>query len=152
MSDLVTVADVQRWLLHTMDAAETQVCEAAISYLSEDARSFGSQSWTTPQLTPPLARQEIAKTVAEFIKNYDGFKTSSEGESRVAWKDENIRDGAQFLPYQQKKLRDIARGSTSSSGLSISGTYAYSNKPATLSGTTGVFVPVNYGGKRFPWE
>ena len=144
---LATLEDLKLRLDWELDANEERVGTAALEDLSNEARFYGSNTWTGPAVSPPFVRTLVLKAAARYLKNIEGYVQSRAGDESVQWSEiPDIMGTASFTSDEQAKLSQIARPSS----LVVAQTYAYSNRPASDS-LLDRLVPPYGGGQWFPF-
>jgi hypothetical protein len=105
---LASVEEVQARLDWTLDDGERQVADGAITDLSDDARFYGSNSWTEANC-PRQVKNLVVRAAARFMRNPDGYVTSRAGDETVAWTDRKEDAGvATFTRQEQDQLAELA--------------------------------------------
>lgn len=146
-SPLAGIDDLKLRLDWELDADETRVATAALEDLSHEARFYGSAQWSTPAVTPQMARTLILKAAVRYLKNVEGYVQSRAGDESVQWAEiPEVMGTASFLPEEQRQLATAARPSS----LLVAETYAYSNR-RTSRDLNAYRVPQYGGGMWFPF-
>lgn len=112
MADPIAILDeLTARLEWTLDAGEEAVATGALEDLSDDARYYGSQSWTA--LTAPRqVKSLILRAATRYMRNPDGFITSRAGDETVTWTDQHENAGSpHFTDHEQKMLASLANKS-----------------------------------------
>lgn len=139
---LVTVEELAARLPFVMDEDEKREAVGALEDLSDDARSYGRATWTTPATAPRQVKNMIRRAAGRHMKNYDGFTTSRAGDESVGWTDRGEQSGsAYFTAAEIKMLRGLSgRGGFTSVPLS-----GYQDTRGAVG-----YVPAAGGGDPFP--
>ena len=145
MADLAQVEELESRLHWALSPDELRVAQSAISDLSEDARMYGSSSWTNLNYTPQGVRVMVLRAATRYMKNLDAYQQSRAGDESVTWFE--ATGAAEFSQQEKAQLQALASHASSNS-MVIANTYAYDTK---ISPATDIYVPVNYGGARFPF-
>ena len=133
MIALASIEELIARLPFTMDADETREALGALDDLSDDARHYGSEKWTTPEVTPRQVTQLILRAVARHMKNPDGYTSSQAGDERVDWAKQGEGAGsATFTQAEIKRLNELG-GFRSNSFFTVN-TFAYGSAlaPSTV--------------------
>lgn len=105
---LATVDDVQARLDWTLDTGERAVADGAITDLSDDARFYGANAWTSTAV-PRQVKNIVVRAAARFMRNPDGYVTSRAGDETLAWTDRKEDAGvATFTKQEQDQLAELA--------------------------------------------
>lgn len=148
MADLLaTVDDLKARLDWDLSEEELRIAEHAIEDLSDEARFLGSSGWTAVS-APRIVRTTVLKAAQRFMRNPDGYIQSRAGDELVGWAAVKREVGApEFSEAEKDRLRDAAKRMST---IRYSQSYVYSNASSPLSADD-IHVPVNYGGKDFPF-
>lgn len=104
---LAAVEDVQARLDWTLGDGERQVADGAITDLSDDARYYGSNSWTSTAV-PRQVKNIVVRAAARFMRNPDGYTVSRAGDETVGWTDRKDEAGvAIFTQQEQSQLAEL---------------------------------------------
>lgn len=122
---LVTFADYQTRYQQTLDASEQLDVKSALEDLSDDARTYGSHLWSTPERAPQAIKNMIMKAAFRYSKNLDGFVSSRAGDEAVAWSDQGEDAGTAY--FTTKEIEAI-RQMSGTTGLYSVGMFAWGTK------------------------
>ena len=144
---LASLEDLKLRLDWELDANEERVATAALEDLSNEARFFGSATWSGPTTSPQFVRTLVLKAAARYMKNVEGYVQSRAGDESVQWSEiPDIMGTASFTKEEERKLAQVARPSS----LIVAQTYAYSSRPAS-DDLLARLVPPYGGGQWFPF-
>ena len=152
---LATVAELAARLPFEMDVDENREAEGALIDLSDEARHYGSERWTTTANTPSSVKNLVLRAAARHMKNYDGFTQSRAGDESVSWADKGAEAGsAHFTEIEQTRLGEL--GGFRRSGFHSVGAYAWGDKPqsAAIDGLvpdSGSNEPIQMYSNSEPW-
>ena len=136
-----TLDDLLARLDWDLSPEELRIAESALEDLSDDARLYGSSSWT-PVSAPRMVRTRVLRAAVRYMRNPDGYITSRAGDEIVGWAPKKV-SGAEFTADEIAELKDAAKRAAT---LNTVGTYAYMN-PAHDQKHREIHVPVHYHGK-----
>ena len=147
MADLLAnVDDLVARLDWELSPDERRIAEHAIEDLSDEARFLGSSAWTATS-APRIVRTTILKAAQRFMRNPDGYVQSRAGDEVVGWAALKREVGApEFSPEEKDRLKDAAKRSAT---INYVQSYVYNN--SEISPPRDIHVPVNYGGRDFPF-
>jgi len=114
MADAIaTVEELQARLDWVLDSGEQGVAAGALDDLSDDARYYGSASWSSTT-APRQVKSLVLRAAARYMRNPDGYVTSRAGDETLAWSDLGEDAGtAHFTSTEQKMLAKLAGRSKS---------------------------------------
>ena len=141
MADLLApLEDLLARLDWDLDDTERRVAAAALEDLSDDARRYGSDSWTGV-MAPRGVRTMVLRAAVRYMRNPDGYIQSRAGDEMVGWAPRKDVGAAAFTDQEKDELREMGRKSP----MQVIGMYAY--MPPGAQGTNCRHVPVHYNGK-----
>ncbi len=143
MEPFATLEELQNRLDWTLDDGEERVAESALEDASDLARAYG-RDWEA-DTAPRLIRMLVLKSVARYMKNYQGYTLSKAGDESVSWSDkagENM--GTVYFTREERKMIEGLAGKRTAL-LSVP-VVAWNAKAGIDDGTR----PVEGGGKNFP--
>lgn len=127
-----------------LDDTEKRVATAALEDLSNDARRYGSSTWTA--VTAPAGVDTmVLRAAVRYMRNPDGYIQSRAGDEIVGWAPRKEAGAAEFSAAEKDELRELGRKSP----LNTIQTYVYM-APGEGRHTRDIHVPVHYHGKGFP--
>jgi len=144
MEPIASLEELAERIEWEMDTHESRLAQGVLEDLSDQARDLGRGSWTATS-APRSVKNIISRAAARYMRNPDGFVQSRAGDETVTWTDRGESSGSPvFTRHEQAAIRD----SIGHAGFGSFGTYVYTN---AKSNALGEFVPVNGGGKPFPF-
>lgn len=109
---LAAVSELAAELSFVMSTDEQRDAAGAIEDLSDEARYYGRQDWTTPENTPREVKRLILKAAKRYMKNPEGYTSSMAGDERVNWSDRKANPdeagSATFSPVERQRLGELA--------------------------------------------
>lgn len=107
LADLDDLIDRLDW---TLDEDETRIAKTALEDLSDDARHYGRESWTTPATTPRMVSKMVLRAAVRYMRNPDGYTTSRAGDETLNWNEDRTGQAgsAHFNDREIKAFRQIA--------------------------------------------
>lgn len=132
------------WTLTTDDEA---LAEAALEDASHLARHIAERpSWDDTN-APPMVKSIILNAVKRYLVNPQGYVMSRSGTESVTWA-ESLQDraGGFYFTEEEKGMLRKFRASAQN-GLHTVQVMAYNSGTST----TPYRLPVDYGGRSFPW-
>lgn len=150
-NELAAIGDLLERLGWEEDDPDVGIAQSAIEDLSEDARYYGSASWTDETTCPRQVRSLVLRAAKRYCSNHEGFNTSRAGDETVGWSDKAPQVASGGTPEFSKKEQDILR---EIAGNVNSGFYSTEvagwGSPDRKVQNKGVSVPVDDGSKPFP--
>jgi hypothetical protein len=109
---LASVAEVNSRLDFDLDDIEKTAVSSALEDLSEEARFYSGESrWEDPETVPALVKTTIAKAVARWARNMNGYVMSRAGDETVGWPQAEAEVGSpSFSARDIKLLKAIGSG------------------------------------------
>lgn len=139
---LVTIEELADRLSFVMDDDDEREAEGALTDLSDDARFYGSDAWSTPEAAPQMVKNLILRAAVRHMKNYEGYTQSRAGDETVMWTDRGHESGSAYFTEREKtQLAKMANRNT----LFSVPVQAWGTKLPPEG-----YVPVDGGGKSFP--
>lgn len=153
MTALVTLEQLAARMPFVMNDDEEREAVGVLDDLSDDARTFGKITWTTPERTPQQVKNLILRAAVRHMKNPEGFVQSRAGDEQVTWTDRGEGSGsAEFTEREVKALRLMA--GNQGAGLFSVGTYAWGRIPRAPLGLVpdeGSNEPIQMFNDGSPW-
>lgn len=106
---LVQISDLVGGSADTLDEDEQREAQLTLDVLSDYARSYGSNGWSTPDNTPRSVKNLILVAARRYMKNWQAFTISRAGDEQVAFTDLGAEMGTPtFTKAEQSTLAKTA--------------------------------------------
>jgi hypothetical protein len=116
---LATVDELQDRLDWVLDSGEQGVAEGALGDLSDDARFYGTSSWTDDLVAPRQVKSLVLRAAARFMRNPDGYTQSRAGDETLQWGDRGENAGSAFFTTREQQMLARIAGSNTSGVISV---------------------------------
>ncbi len=150
MEPFATSDAVQNRLDFTLDDDELRAVDAYLEDMSDEARLIGGRTWTDPTTVPAIVRNTVVKSVTRWARNMNSFIQSRAGDETLIFTDLRENAGAPYFTDREEKLiKSIADGRV---GGTFNGTVELTAWGPSRYRYDDIYVPVDYGGKPFPFN
>lgn len=103
MEPLAALEELQARLDWDLDTGEELVATGALEDLSDDARFYGSDSWTSASVAPRQVKSLVLRAAARFMRNPDGYVSSRAGDEAVTWSDRGHSAGSPYFTREERE-------------------------------------------------
>lgn len=145
---LATVDELQNRMSWTMGEDDKREALGALIDLSDQARFYGSPSWTTIETTPQFVRNLVLRAAARFMRNPDGLVQSRAGDETLVWSDAGERAGA--AAFTAEEIASLGRGN-GASRLYTASVFAWGERLTPEVFDDAVYVPTTVTPYTFPY-